>query len=132
MVLTTLVNILLEYTTVLTVLFLLVCFLYASVLFLFYPKSGRNPFSLRYVRPPPERLETDRKTRNSVLKQSKCSFYFSYLGKFFFFFFFFLYTAMTEIARRNDRLTLKASFRILADEILLFCFTVSGDKSHKT
>ena len=34
-------------------------------------KSGKSPFSIRYVRPPPQTLVTDRKERDKVLKQSK-------------------------------------------------------------
>ena len=55
--------------------FLLYCFIYALSILFSGPKPGRNPFSAKHVRPPPEKIVPDHKTRNAILKQSKSSRY---------------------------------------------------------
>ena len=56
---------------------LIFCFIYVLSLLFSGPKPGRNPFSAKYVRPPPGKLVTDHKERDKVLKQSECLRYLS-------------------------------------------------------
>ena len=59
-----------EHPGILVVLFLLYCFIYALSLLFAGPKPGRNPFGVRFLRPPPEKIVTEQKVRNTILKQS--------------------------------------------------------------
>ena len=70
MVVTSVLGFLGEHPGILVVLFLLYCFIYALSLLFAGPKPGRNPFGVRFLRPPPEKIVTEQKVRNTILKQS--------------------------------------------------------------
>ena len=71
MVVASILNFLGDHPGILVVLFLLYCFIYALSLLFSGPKPGRNPFAARHVRPPPEKVVTEQRARNTILKQSK-------------------------------------------------------------
>ena len=74
-------SLLVEHPGLFATLLLLCSFVYVLSSFLSgRPKPGRNPFDAKHVRPPPENIVTDHKTRNAVLKQSK---FFHHNGKLF-------------------------------------------------
>ena len=64
-------NFLSENFGFLAILFVLFGVIYALSSLFYSSKQGRNPFSAKHVRSPPERLVIDPKARNAVLKQSK-------------------------------------------------------------
>ena len=60
-----------DHYALVAVIVLLSCFIYVLSLLFSGPKPGKNPFSTGHVKPAPERVVTDQKARNNVLKQSK-------------------------------------------------------------
>ena len=61
-----------DHYALVAVIVLISCFIYVLSLLFSGPKPGKNPFSAGHVKPAPERVVTDQKARNNVLKQSKC------------------------------------------------------------
>ena len=66
-----------DHYALVAVIVLLSCFIYVLSLLFSGPKPGKNPFSAGHVKPAPERVVTDQKARNNVLKQSKYMHFYS-------------------------------------------------------